>query len=164
MGVSQREYARRRGVFHGAVQYAIKTGKIKPLPDGTIDPERADKEWGEHQATNARVQKAAEEIKIAQASKAKAESVLLELKAKKQLREYIPLSEATITLQVFTRDINNWLASFGTRIAPQLVGKNVQQIALVVDTEIRKTLREQSNGIGQRILKETEKILDSTAD
>ena len=42
--ISQREYARRRGVSHMAVQRAIKSGRISTVDD-KIDPGRADREW-----------------------------------------------------------------------------------------------------------------------
>jgi len=46
MGVSRRSYAAQRGVPEAAVRKAIATGRITTLPDGTIDPARADSEWG----------------------------------------------------------------------------------------------------------------------
>ncbi len=45
MGISIREYARRRGVSDMAVRKAIKQGRIHKEADGTIDSERADKDW-----------------------------------------------------------------------------------------------------------------------
>jgi hypothetical protein len=45
MGLSIRAYARHRGVSHVAVKKAIDTGRITPLPDGTIDPVAADTQW-----------------------------------------------------------------------------------------------------------------------
>lgn len=45
MGLSIRAYARHRGVSHVAVKKAIDTGRITPLPDGTIDPAMADAQW-----------------------------------------------------------------------------------------------------------------------
>src|SRR5450759_988465 len=44
-GISQRSYARLRVVALSAVQKAIKTKRITPNADGTIDPERANQEW-----------------------------------------------------------------------------------------------------------------------
>ena len=44
-GVSQRAYARLRGVALSAVQKAIATKRITPNADGSIDPERANQEW-----------------------------------------------------------------------------------------------------------------------
>jgi hypothetical protein len=46
MGVFQRSYAAQRDVSEAAVLKAIATGRITTLPDGTIDPDRADAEWG----------------------------------------------------------------------------------------------------------------------
>lgn len=45
MGLSIRAYARHRGVSDAAVRKAIKTGRITPEPDGTVDPVRADAQW-----------------------------------------------------------------------------------------------------------------------
>ena len=48
MGVSLREYARRRGVSHVAVMKAIRAGRLTTEPDGTLDPEKADAQWDEN--------------------------------------------------------------------------------------------------------------------
>ena len=48
MGLSVRAYARAKGVSHTAIQKAVSAGRITPLPDGTIDPETADREWEVH--------------------------------------------------------------------------------------------------------------------
>ncbi len=45
MGISRRAYARHRGVVESAVRKAIASGRITTLPDGTIDPARADADW-----------------------------------------------------------------------------------------------------------------------
>jgi hypothetical protein len=45
MGISRREYARRRGVSESAVRKALSTGRITAEPDGTIDPAKADRQW-----------------------------------------------------------------------------------------------------------------------
>lgn len=49
-GVSQREYARQRGVSHRAVQKAIASGRIATLPGGKLDPEAADRDWDRNTA------------------------------------------------------------------------------------------------------------------
>ena len=48
MGLSIRAYARHRGVSHVVVKKAIDTGRITPLPDGTIDPDTADAQWAQN--------------------------------------------------------------------------------------------------------------------
>lgn len=45
MSLSNRAYAKYRGVTEGTVRYAIKTGRITTNPDGSIDPETADRQW-----------------------------------------------------------------------------------------------------------------------
>jgi len=45
VGLSRRAYALLRGVSHVAVGKAIASGRITTLPDGTIDPDMADREW-----------------------------------------------------------------------------------------------------------------------
>lgn len=45
MPLSLRAYAKHRGVSLAAVQKAIKSGRIKTLPDGKVDPELADSQW-----------------------------------------------------------------------------------------------------------------------
>ena len=62
-GISQRAYARLRGVALSAVQKAIATKRITLNADGTLDPERANQEWERntfagktlHQATRPQV-------------------------------------------------------------------------------------------------------------
>ena len=45
--ISLREYARRRGISHVAVQRAVNSGRISTV-DGKIDPAEADREWREN--------------------------------------------------------------------------------------------------------------------
>ena len=45
VGLSQRAYARQRGVSQEAVRKHVKRGRIPLLPDGTIDAEQADAAW-----------------------------------------------------------------------------------------------------------------------
>jgi hypothetical protein len=45
--ISQREYARRLGVSHVAVQRAVKAGRISTV-GGKVDPAQADRQWQEN--------------------------------------------------------------------------------------------------------------------
>jgi hypothetical protein len=44
MGI--REYGRHRGVSHVAVLKALRSGRIRQTPDGQIDADAADRDWG----------------------------------------------------------------------------------------------------------------------
>lgn len=46
-GLTIRGYARRRGVSHTAVRKALASGRITAGPDGSIDPDAADRQWAE---------------------------------------------------------------------------------------------------------------------
>ncbi len=46
--LSQRAYAKHRGVTHAAVAKALRAGRIHLERDGRIDPLRADREWEEN--------------------------------------------------------------------------------------------------------------------
>jgi hypothetical protein len=45
MGMSQRAYGRHRGVSEAAVRKAIGSGRISAMPDGSIEPDSADRQW-----------------------------------------------------------------------------------------------------------------------
>ena len=45
MGISIRAYARHRNVSPSTVHKAIKTGRITPEADNTLDPAKADQQW-----------------------------------------------------------------------------------------------------------------------
>ena len=51
--MSQRAYARHRGVSLSTVQKAIKSVRITTLPNGQIDSEIADADWARHTQTQA---------------------------------------------------------------------------------------------------------------
>ena len=48
--ISQREYAKHRGVYHSAVRKAIQSGRIRVGRKGKVDPDRADAEWARNTA------------------------------------------------------------------------------------------------------------------
>jgi hypothetical protein len=51
--MSQRAYARQRGISVSTVQKAIDTGRISTLPTGQIDSDVADEEWVRNTQTHA---------------------------------------------------------------------------------------------------------------
>ena len=50
LGVSRREYARRHGVFHRAIQVAIAAGTVWLYADGSVDVAASDARWGRRHA------------------------------------------------------------------------------------------------------------------
>ena len=65
MGLSIRAYARHRGVSDTAVHKAIRAGRITPEADGTLDPDKVDREWNKNTEAPAQgTQRRAETISI----------------------------------------------------------------------------------------------------
>lgn len=69
MGISIRAYARHRGVTDTAVHKAIRAGRITPEADGTIDAQRADREWARNsEAPRAGTRTGAAKVVMAEAT------------------------------------------------------------------------------------------------
>ena len=68
MGLSIRAYARHRGVSDTAVHKAIRAGRITPEADGTLDPDKVDREWNKNtEAPTQGTQRRAETITVKEA-------------------------------------------------------------------------------------------------
>ncbi len=68
MGLSIRAYARHRGVSDTAVHKAIRAGRITPEADGTLDPDKVDREWNKNtEAPTQGTQRRAETINVKEA-------------------------------------------------------------------------------------------------
>jgi hypothetical protein len=65
MGISIRAYARHRGVTDTAVHKAIRSGRVTPEADGTIDADQADAQWERNtSAPNIGTQRPAVKVKV----------------------------------------------------------------------------------------------------
>ena len=142
MNVSIRAYARLRGVSHTAVQKAIKAGRITVNPDGSIDPEKADREWTRNSLPRVDRPKAAPAQRVtmpppeAGASPVSGDPVTAYLraravnetfKAKVSQLEYeersgklIPASRAAEYAAMFSSVVKDTLTALPDRLAPML--------------------------------------------
>ena len=152
IGVSIREYARQRGVSHTAVQKAISDERIKPLPDGTIDPEAADRQWTEN--TNpARAASAPSGIKAIQEIKLKNEAALLHYKVQRESGKYIPKEEVRNLASVVFADLREQFLARCHRLAPRLVNQSdILKIARLLEEDTKQMITEYRNDFQERIL------------
>jgi hypothetical protein len=91
LGLSIRAYAAKRGCSHTAVRKALAAGRITALEDGSIDPERADREW---EANTDRAQQRGKHAQDMQADSAAARRRMKERQAtEKQLGTIEQLEE-----------------------------------------------------------------------
>lgn len=110
--LSQREYARRRGVRHSAVQRAIAEGRITTLQDGRIDPALADRQWAENTITPAGDgSKLLRARTVYMVSKAR----LADMQLKRLAGELLPATEVKIASFNATRRIRDACMNIPTR-------------------------------------------------
>ncbi len=134
MGLSQRGYARHRSCSLKAVQKALATGRIQALPDGTIDPEAADRAWSTRTATKINgtagrrepatgVPLDADAYHKARTAKleAEAEREALELRVRKaELLERTVVVNEVFTVHQLRMGWQTWPARAGDQIAASL--------------------------------------------
>ncbi|MDO5385932.1 MAG: hypothetical protein Q4F75_01510 [Pseudomonadota bacterium] len=163
LGISIRAYAKRRGITHGAVQKAIESHRITPLPDGSIDPITADKEWEENtDYSKVRTKSKASDYAAAQILKLKAEATLAQIKVKKEIGAVIPTDEVIVFMRVLTTDLANQFLSLGRMVAPRIIGEqDITKITRIIDENIKNLIKDYKDDISSRIQKATTAILDN---
>ena len=168
MGVSQREYARMRGVSLSAVQKAIKYGRIRLNADKSITPEQADIDW--QQNTNPARNKFKDEPIVEQTSASSfqglgdgttpkvsggyqqvrtAKEYYQAMFVKERLRKYKEelVERAKVNEHIFKlgRNLRDGLLLMPTREAPLIASRlNVdeQEVRVILDERIRAFLSE----------------------
>lgn len=172
MGISIRAYAKHRGVSPSAVHKAIKTQRISPEADGTLEIATADQQWEKN--TNPRrkpwqdkkaVSKAAldtvkETLAPDSASsdttiylQAKAANEVLKaelnrLKVRKQKKELIDKAQATAHVFALARAERDAWLNWSARIAAQMASNlNISPAALqrTLESYVREHLNELAN-------------------
>jgi len=161
MGISIRAYARHRGVSNTAVHKAITAGRISLEEDGTLEPEKADRQWDEN--TKHR-QKSISKENIATSSshhdyldydkymKAKGANEVLKVQiralqlseAKKQL---IDKEEALAQAFTFARTMRNAWLEWPAQIVPELASSfkiDIHQLQAKLESLVKAQLKKVS--------------------
>ena len=138
--LSQRAYARHRGMRLSAVQKAIRSGRISTLPDGQIDSDMADEEWGQN--TTPRFEGSSALLKARTYHEVyKGRSA--ELEYKRLLGELVPAAEVkaeTFNVERLRRDAmlnipDRVCAAIAAEVKDSLVAAGIApELAGVVDT------------------------------
>jgi hypothetical protein len=162
--VSLRKYAEHRGVSHTAVQKAIKQGRIHPTPDGKIDVEQADRDWGRNtspvnapkRASKTRTEAATGGGPTYAQSRAVRELYLARLaKIEFEERSGKLVSRDEVTVAAFTkaRTVRDNLLNIPDRVAAMLAAEsNPTRAHQILTDEIRQALIELSGDNGGRDL------------
>jgi len=158
--MSQRAYARYRGVTLGAVQKALKSGRVH-LVDGLVDSEMADREWKrntEPLQQQRGVTGGADPKPYAQTvrspmneggtgSLAQTQAVHMGYKARmaklqyeERLGKLVPVEEVRRVYFAAARNVRDGLMTIPGRLSGVLVGRTDQtEIELLIEKEIRET-------------------------
>ena len=153
--MSQRAYARHRGVALSAVQKAIETGRISTQPDGRIDSEQADVEWEQNTTRHAPpvANRGPEEddVSIFGASQyAKARAVrehyqarLAKLEFEEKTGTLIRADEVKVAAFNLFRQFRDHLLNLPDRLAAILAAESeAAKVYQILSEEIRKSLNE----------------------
>jgi hypothetical protein len=144
------EYATHRGLTYQAVQKAIAAKRITPLPDGSIDPIAADKQWEAN--TDFTKSRPKNGVGSAQEMKVRAETALLHTKLKKELGQFIPKGEVISFVRATMENLKNHFLTRGTNLAPKLAGEtDIGKIGRIMEDDARKMIREFRDDLEQRI-------------
>ena len=159
--VSQREYARRRGVRHSAVQRAISEGRITTLPDGRIDPALADRQWSENTITaegdGGRLLKARTVYMVSKAR-------LADMQLKKLTGELLPAAEVKVAAFNAARRIRDHCLAIPSRCSGAIAAEarraievaggtaalNLAEVENILAAEIRTVLSTLADDLEQK--------------
>ena len=159
-GLSQRAYAEHRGVSPRAVRRAIADNRIELLPDGTIDPERADREWEANTDATKRPNTGASKLTEVRTVKELKYAKLLDVKLQRETGKVVPLNEVKILFRTTSTNIQNAFANLGNILAPRLVGqRDITKITNLINEEVHRMIKEFTNDAEQQIHDRFQEIL-----
>src|SRR5271157_4599353 len=160
--MSQRAYARQRGVSVSTVQKAIETGRISTLPAGQIDSDVADEEWARNTQTHApavdrrgQADEDAEVFGASQYTKARAvrehyQARLAKIDYEERIAKLVSGEEVQVAAFNKFRQFRDAMINLPDRLAAMLAAETVETtVHALLTNEIRKALNDfadESNG------------------
>jgi hypothetical protein len=168
MGLSIRAYARQRGVSDTAVHKAIKSGRITPEPDGTINPVKANAAWNRNsdpaqqrkqqpsptpKARPQPIQPAAQipsppkaagpDFQTSRAVKETYAAKMAMLDFEERTKGLISTDEVRVSAFNLARRVRDRLQLIPHRLAAVLAAEMIaEEVEKILETEIRKALEE----------------------
>lgn len=159
--LSQRAYARHRGVALSAVQKAIETRRISTQPDGRIDSERADVDWEQNTTRHAPpvAKRGQEEDDISifgasQYTKARAvrehyQARLAKIEYEERTGKLVPRDEVQIAAFNKFRQFRDHMLNIPDRVAAVVAAETeAAKCYEVLATEVRRALNDFADANG----------------
>jgi formaldehyde-activating enzyme involved in methanogenesis len=158
--MSLRGYAAHRGVALSAVQKAIKSGRIATLPDGRIDPDRADIDWERNTTRHAPAvtqrgqEEDAEVFGASQYTKARAvrehyQARLSKIDYEERVAKLVPKDEVQVAAFNKFRQFRDHMLNIPDRVAAMLAAETeAAKCYEILAIEIRRALNEFADANG----------------
>jgi hypothetical protein len=141
-------FRRARGLPGGSrwnVQKALRDGRIVKEPDGTIDPDRADRDWLANTAVQKRREVAPASYQEARAIREALNARLAKLDYEERLRQLVPAAEVKQEAFEMARTFRDRMLAIPGRIAASLAAEDdVKRVEAKLAFEIRRALEELS--------------------
>ncbi len=151
--MSQRAYARRRGLVHSAVQRAVQSGRISTLANGQIESDVADAEWTQnsnvrigrrHHSSDADVPSAVQ-YERARAIREHYQARLAKLEFEQKVGSLVPKDEVQIAAFNEFRIHRDAMLNLPDRLAAMLAAETEPaRCHEILADEIRKSLNDGS--------------------
>lgn len=135
--ISQREYARRRGVAPSLINRHVKEGKIK-LVDGKINPVQADKILNKDSNGKGGGEYFKQQSRLVKAKADKAELEYLRLSD-----ELVPAEEVRVFLDKMLSSFKSRLLSLPSKVAPIIIAENeIGGAIIILEQAVEETINE----------------------
>jgi hypothetical protein len=155
MGISIREFGRRDGCSERLVRKALRRGRLRALPDGTLDPALVGSGWRRGNRRKATPEETgpangAAPYAIAEAERIRANytAMLLALQYSQESEAVVAADEVTAAVNAEYSVVRMQLLALPDRIAASLVGRSATACKEKLEQEICAALRELCEGAG----------------
>jgi len=143
--MTQRAYARHRGVTHAAVQKAIAAGRITVEKGGTIDAAKADRDWSattEPRMNGHRTVRSAGYLR-ARTAREQARAKLTELDLGLRTGELLDAAEVRRVVFSRARRARDLMLTIPARLAPVVAGiTDAKECYRLLEAEVRRVCDE----------------------
>jgi hypothetical protein len=162
VGISFREFGRRIDRSHESVRRAVKRGVLTLLPDGTLDPEAAEREWkanlhpgrGKGGTTHAVAHDGVRDnYRTARAARETYAAKIAQTEYRKMIGELVPVERVKAEAFAASRRARDLLNTLPARLAPVVAGySDPRDCYRAIEEEVRRVCDELSKRNGNTMM------------
>ena len=142
MEMTNRAYAKHRGITEGAVRKALSSGRISNTPSGKIDSELADKQWCANTRTSLD-DTTASSYKQSRAVREAYNAKMAKLEFEKESGRLIEKDQVRVDMFNAGRVTRDRILAVPDKVIPKLVGKtDIREMKEILKGDLTEALRE----------------------